>query len=639
MASSKGLKGDAEGLVADLKSAKAALASLHALGAKGAAGEGFVTATAKAKSEVEGLTEKLKELKKAQADADQKAKDRPTPQFVKWIQEAAKGIKSGLETLKGVAKGDAESIKTALGAGGLALEKGATLAAQSAIAIGVATAGLVAGVVKLGVESSAAEAKQKRALGYLTRAFGESTGAGRGVGKQGDVAYRVTLALAGEKGIEPAKALERMRGLIDAKFGRAQAELLFRVSADLGEVKGEGQAEALLSQLEAVKRLDDKLNDARNRGLKYYRAIEIERGGAQAAALDRFGEAGIRASEVLKQLALKGESLQQVSLRLRRGRIDADAFAKAVATVAGKDVAGAAGKGLDATLNRLKIGFSDLFTGWDLTPLDEAGKKIDSALSSDAGRDLKKAIGEVGAAVLGLTGDLSEADLKAAFTSAAAAARDLVPYIRATYETFKDLVDLIKEADKMGLFEPIKAPLRELDALAKATADKPEPPKSAEEAGKAFDAGLAAGIDADLAKVKAAGARAGDAAAHGANEALGIRSPSRVAMEQGKYYGAGWEIGIDQGAPRVAAAARRLAGGVANAGAGSGGSAGGDAFGGQGSVVIHAPFAPVITVSGSATEADAERIRSVLADAYAGQFLPLLRLAGRDAREQAMGGG
>src|SRR5262249_30026987 len=153
---------------------------------------------------------------------------------------------------------------------------------------------------------------------------------------------RVTLALAGEKGVDPGTALERMKRLIDAKFGREQTELLFRVSADLGAVKGEGQADALLSQLEAVKRLDDKLNDARNRGLKYYRAVEIERGGAQAAALDHFAESGIKASEVLKLLALKGESLQQVSLRLRRGRVDADDFARAVAQVAGKDVAGAA---------------------------------------------------------------------------------------------------------------------------------------------------------------------------------------------------------------------------------------------------------------------------------------------------------
>ncbi len=641
MASPKQLKAEVEGLSGDLKAAKASLASFQALAEKGAGGDAFVTATAKARSEVEGLTEKLRELKKAQGDADKTAKDRPTPQFVKWVQEASKSIGSGLSTLKGVASGDAESIKTALSAGGIALEKGATLALQSALAVGVAAAGIVAGTVKLGIESTAAADKQRRALGYLTRGYGEATGKGRGV-VQGDLAYRVTLALGAEKGVEPAKALERMRGLIEAGFGREPSELLFRVSADLGEVKGEGKAAELLGQLEALKKLDTKLEDARKRGLRYYRAIEIERGGAQTSALDKLGESGVKASEVLGLIAKKGESLQQVSLRLRRGRVDADDFARAVATVAGKDVAGAAGKGIDATINRLKIGFTSLFEGWDLSPIDEAGKKIDSALRSDAGRDLKKAIGEVGAAILGLTGDLSEADLSAAFTAAASAARDLVPYIRATFEVFKDLIELVKDADKIGLFEPVKAIFKGFDAASKiGLPEKAAPGKDAEEAGKAFDEGLAKGIDANAAKVKEAGARAGAGAAQGANEALDIRSPSGVGKDIGKNFDKGIEGGIDANATGPERAAARLAGGVAKAGAASGGTGIGGAAQGSGGIVVNAPFAPAITISGSATVADAERLRSVLADDYAGRHLPLLRQAMRDARElaQPIGGG
>lgn len=628
-------------LAAQLRAAKEEYRGLQ----EAAKGEGPKTRLEAAKAAVNDLATSYKALAAAKKEADRgeekraKDADKKAKEAQKAEEKRFKDQEKRRADEDKAVKEEKKALEEGAGKASDLLKSGAEAVTKAALAVTAAAAGLVAGAVKLGIESTAAADKQRRALGYLTRGFGEASGKGRGV-VQGDLAYRVTLALASEKGVAPEAALERMRRLIDAKFGREQTEMLFRVSADLGEVKGEGKAEELLGQLEAIKRLDGKLEDAKGR--RNYKAIELERGGAQAAALDKFAESGIKASEVLGLLARKGESLQQVSLRLRRGRIDADEFSKAVATVAGKDVAGAAGKGLDATINRAKIGLRSLFEGWDLSPIDELGKKLDDALKSPEGKDLKKSIDEIGKAMLDVLKNVSTDDLRSFFTSAAEAAHALAEGIRIARDMASDLVKVGKDIGLIGEKAERQGGPREIDVGGEKKAIyAPKGDKDAEETGKAFDEGLAKGIDENAAKVKEAGARAAKGAATGANEALGIHSPSTVATEQGKNYGQGWEIGIDAFAPRVAGAAARLAGGVARSGGAAGGQVGVGAAGGEGNIIINAPFAPAITLTGGATAADAERVRSLLADDYAGRHLPNLRQAFRDAREMASppGGG
>lgn len=509
-----------------------------------------------------------------------------------------------------------------------------------AAAAAVATAG-----AKFGIDVSSAKRDAEESLRNLTKNFG---GEKRGV-EQGDVAFRVTMSLAGEKGVDPQTAMQRVRGLIDSKFDRKDTEIYFRVSADLDAVKGGGTGDALLGQIETLKRLDAKLQD--QRGRRDYKAIQLEKGNAQATALDELAMSGVKTSEVLQLLANKGEGLKSVSMRLRRGKIDMDDFLHAAAKVAGKGMEGVAGRGWDATVNRIKIGVKTLFSDWDLSPLDEAGDKLDAALKGSDGAELKRAIGEIGKEFLRFTKDLTKEDISTGFKTAAEAAKQLADAVR----TARDLaVSLAGAAKNLGFGKLEEKDstrgVNEIDARGRSNTVGTEAVHERKrtiipylweiteyttkgiETGKAVMDGMAKGVADNAGKPAAAVGDAVGGMIEAGNAKAGIHSPSKVAAQQGKYYDEGWALGIKQNADMPARAAAGMVGGITGAGATAGGFGGGGAStgGGGGGNVYH--FSPNIVLPAGSSASTGATVNSAFAAAYP-VWLSWARQRDRDQQE------
>mgnify|MGYP000075353905 FL=1 len=583
---------------------------------------------AKAKAQVKDLSSEIKGLDRANREAERSAaKTAKEAQKLAEIRNAAKRPSSLLEGSGGEmsAKGaDAGSLFGSAFAGTFA----GNLASHAAVAIkdlAVSIPSMIGEGVIEGVKATSTKIRNIAILDRLTKG-------------QGEIAEQVSKSLAGETGIGEDKAMERVKALIQAKFDRGDTELVFKASAEIGAVKGEGKADAFLAILEKVQ-LEGKVTEKALKGL---------------------AGAGVEKSALLEQLKQTGETTEQVEARLKAGGVAAKDFARAAATAVQNDIGGVAGKGLDAMINKLKIGVGDLFDGMDegVSVIEGVGETIGKALSGAEGAQLKASISAAGNEVLALAKNITAADIKTLFSAAAGAATTLASGIKEAAGAAAALYNFAKQVSGSGshmesgssgtaegdaIEQEIAAGNRRAfireQAIEKAKADakrleeatagnaKGDAAAGGVQTGKAYADGLAKGIEENAGKPAAAAAAAMAGTIDAGKATAKIKSPSKVTEEEGKNLEEGRALGIQRNAWRPAAAAADSMGRTVNAGGatggalgGSGGSAGGNNY----------TFAPVITIPGGSDVGAA--IDRALTLAYPA-FLSMLRQSERDKRE------
>lgn len=488
--------------------------------------------------------------------------------------DAGSTLAKGAEAGKGSMSSGSEAIK---GAARYLGEKGVDFALSGARW----AADVAAGALKAGVEQSAAAQKQTAILDKLT-------------GGQGELAFKMAMSLGGATGVAPEVAIERLKGLIGAKFSQEEIPLLFSAAADLGEVKGAEKGKTFLEQLEKTQ----------------------AKGKATEESINGLAEAGISAESVLLQLAQKGEGLDKVRARLKAGEVSAKDFALAASAAVSKDFGGIAGKGLDAMWNRAKIGAVGVLSGFDLSPLDALGSKLDAAFAGDSGAELKKQISAAGSAVVALAGNITAADIKGAFEGIASAAStmakgvgDAAEFAGETFKAWKefsganaDEADTIERQIKLQTDKAQQRYDREQKAKAaaeiKPTSVDASPGVVAGGTGKgdataggiatgaALAAGMKKGVDDNAGLPAAATAAMVAGAIKAGDQQAQIKSPSRVMGTKGGYLAEGLEGGIDDNADKPARAAADMMRKTVRAGDGVGSSpgfGGSGASGGQGS--------------------------------------------------------
>ena len=619
-----------------------ARADVRALGAD------FRAAGAQAKAAERDFAAAVKAAEK-KADAEQKAaveaykfQQKAAVEAYKFQQKAAqekdKAGAAGVKAMFGTSVFDlaAGKIAGAFGKGheeteaikSTLLEAGggfATAIGGAALAIGAAGVGLVAAGLKFGIENTAQRQKNTAILDRLT-------------GGQGAEAEEFSKKLAGDTGTSEDKAMERVKGLIQAKFGKEDTGAIFRASADIGEVKGEGKAELFIKTLEKVQLA----------------------GSASEKSVKALLGAGVERSELLEGLKETGETTEAVEARLKAGKVSANEFTKAATSAVQKDIGGVAGKGLDAMFNRAKIAADDLFDNFDLSGIEALGGKVTEALGGETGAGLKVQITAAANSILDLTKNITAADIKGAFATAGEAATTAAAAIKTAATAAADLWNTIKqvkgsgshtEQDKGGLFgsgtdetiqhEIEQANLREqirADQRAAREKEKAEAAKAAVATGVAYGEGFAQGIEASSGKPIAAAAATGKGVVAAGNAAIKAKSPSREGEQSGGWYDEGWERGIAGNADKPAAAARAMGGGVVKAGnagiAGSSPAASANGAVAGGDVSIQ--YAPVFHFSDSTPDsvrAELKKAIDEMTPAMLARLLAGLRQNGRDSRE------
>ncbi len=546
--------------------------------------------TGEARASIKALTADIKAMERASKDAD-KAAVSAAKATEKGRDKANALAVKGYQYQKAAEADDAAKTAALYESAGAALSGGAALALKAALAIGAAGAGLVIAGIKTGIEATATKQKNIAVLDRLTKG-------------QGEIAESVSKQLAGQTGVSEEKAMERVKGLIQAKFNRAQTEDIFRASADIGEVKGEGKAELFIKTLEKVQFA----------------------GKASEKSVKALFSAGVEESAILAGLQRTGESIDGVRARLKAGKVTAEEFSKAATGAVQKDIGGVAGKGLDAMVNRLKIGFGDLFDGMDegVGALEGLGGLVGAALGGPEGVKLKEALSGAGNEILGLVKNVTAADLKALFSAAGSAATTMAAGIKAAAGAAADLWNITKQvsgrgshlesaqggggmgdAEEAELFlrnkafnDKIAAEQEKAAAKNKAAADEAAgaagvgPAKDAAavggyNTGKAYADGFAQGVGDNADKGAAAGAAMVGGAVKAGAAAQKSHSPSEVMAEKGDHYVEGYAGGIKRTAGQAAAAGADMVGRTVRAGGGAGAGAGaqGGAAGGP-SIVL-----------------------------------------------------
>lgn len=254
-----------------------------------------------------------------------------------------------------------------LTAGGKALGVGAAGAAAAAAAILAAAVAITYAAGKLlyaGLETGIQMSGKKQ---VATRALSKLDKSGKG-----EADYQLSVKLAAELGMDDATpVIDEFKRLLQAGFSREEIPLYIKAAADLGAVKGDEKAKAFLEQI----------TKAANKG-----------GKASLETLNALAEAGVNTDDVLKRLAKKGETIDQVKARLKTNQIEAKALAKAAAESVEAQMGGIAGKGFFAKLNSVKLGLAHLLDGFDLTPAEEALDNVSKVLKGPLGAELKTSL-------------------------------------------------------------------------------------------------------------------------------------------------------------------------------------------------------------------------------------------------------
>jgi len=597
---------DAAG-VAELKTQLAAAAKEYERFKDAAADAQFGAGFSAAAHQVDELTAKLAKLREEKR------------------RVAAEGVSSAIGGgNKGPDLGDLKSgAGVALDAGGALTAGGAALSAGGGIVLGAAERLAIAGAgfmkqgLEFGIQMSAERAKQKAIFDQLTHG-------------QGEVALQVRAKIAGETGMSGVDVGMRMRGLILAGFKRNDTELLLRAAADLGEVKGLGKAEAFLSTL-------DRLS---------------HRGSTTARDLKAMTGAGVDLADIFGRLGQKGETLQGFEARLKVGKVAALDFARAAGESVEAKMGGIAGKGLEAGINRAKVGLRGLFSGFDTGPLEKFGEVLVATLSGKDGAELKRSISDAGNEVIGLIKGVSKEDIKHVFQDAAFAAKELASIVKGAAESTGKIgkalgfgkTDKSVErgaVDNQGVQELVHEKRTVIPFLwyeetwkPKAEADAENAAADAANTGKAIADGMAKGIDNNAGGVRTAAARAAKGGVDAGNEAIGAHSPSVEAGKTGMYYDQGLERGIDQHAGLPAAAAGRAASRMLGAGRGGApvGSGVSGTSGGGGDTIVSVVYSVVNHLAAGSTR-DTEDAAERGARAPMQDFLAKVRSVVKDRNE------
>jgi hypothetical protein len=463
--------------------------------------------------------------------------------------------------------------------------------------------------VQYGIEKSAAREKQTSILDKLTRG-------------EGKLAYRVSTELSAATGVDTGTTRDRMKGLIQAHFNEADTRTQIKAAADIGEVLGAGAAESYLGALEKMS----------------------HRGKATERDMRAMTGAGVDLKHILAGLAGPSETIEMVETRLKAGKIASQDFARAAAAVVQKDMGGVAGKGLDATVNRLKIARDSLFSGWDTSPLDDLGKRIVEVMSSPVGEELKKSIGEVGAAVLNMSNSITKEDIAQALSAGAAAAHDLAEAIKMARDMASDFAPYAEML--VGVLQTVPgfsagmsllpggqafAEIGGEMALRERRPAEEGAAKEARNAGKDIAEGYAEGIKEGAPEVAAAVKTTLDAGIEAGNKTLDRHSPSKVYQGMGKDSALGYAKGANDNAGAVedagAGIARRAIAGT------GGGQAGGGVGGAPAPVVFQINLGGITIEGGAVSRADAEEHAEAIARALEPRLEAAVRRIQRDLTE------
>ncbi len=244
------------------------------------------------------------------------------------------------------------------GAGGVVLG-----AAEGILKASAALAAAGVAVAAVGFKFAVEKTSEKQLQSAILEKLGAKDG------------FKLALKLAGDFNLDEGDALGKVKGLLGAKFKEAEIPALVRIAVGIGAVKGEDKGKAFLEKLEAQQ----------NKG-----------GKASEETVKGFAEAGIDAEGVYKSLAAKlGISVDAAKAKVKAGTVDMKDALGAVKDAAAKDFGGIADKlggGIPAQLNKLRIGFGQLFADVDLGPLKDFLKQMNDAVAGPGGAAVKDGI-------------------------------------------------------------------------------------------------------------------------------------------------------------------------------------------------------------------------------------------------------
>ena len=507
------------------------------------------------------------------------------------FQSLLKGVESvfgtkGADAMMGGARNLVEAgdrlapIAPALGAAAGGLAAGAAVALAAGVAIGYGAAQLLAAGTKMALIESA---QRQRSIGIL-----DKLGKGQGA-KDYDVAVKIAADI-GADSVEPV--LKQYGKLLKAGFDKETIKLVIKASADLGAVEGEEKAKGFLQQLEKA----------------------ANKGKVNEESLNAMAEAGISVDAVLKKLAKSGESLDAVRARVKSGAVDAKVFAKAAASAVEDQLGGISGKGYLAGLARLKLGFSQLFTGLDMKGPEEALATLNDVIGGGKGAELKAAFtelfGEISKAIFdpfrGTEGKARIENITNGIIGlakvTASAVRIAAPLIERLITGFSVLAGLDESYPAVRALVGLKNvlvgivsldPKQVLAGIAGAFGGLTDLVFGQDlfALGNQMIAGLAQGITSGAGGVIEAIVSTVKAAIGAGKDAAVVQSPSKEFAWQGRM----WTEGLAQGANDNADAPARAVTGVvdgsiaaarARGGAGAGGAAGAEGGGAPGLTII-----------------------------------------------------
>lgn len=421
--------------------------------------------------------------------------------------------------------------------------------------------------------------------------------------------YDVAIKIAGQYGIDGDAAAAQVKKLLAAKFSETEIEAIVKVDVGMSAVLGDEKARAFI----------EKMTQQKNKG-----------GKASEDTIKGFAEAGVSVDQVWKQLAAKlGVSVAQAQGKVKAGTVDMKDALDSVRKAAEMDFGGIAdkvGNTIPVLLARVKLGISQLFSGFDLTPMKEALKNVAGLLEGPEGKLLKEEFSLTGSAMIkALFGPFEGAEGKQRLIGIMA---ELVALLRVVREVAKAAGEALKTmlpsgaAPGQGLAEILKGQRKTSDFAGgpMTWSDTTQSPaeKMMEKLGQSsvdvggtvktdgsaiggmFNEGVAEGIENNPDAAAAAFGLGQDLLAK-LRGSLGIASPSKEAMAIMGHFGDGMVKGAenDNGAAEAGAHVAAQVSGSTSAGL-AGGAGGGAPGAGGGSVVIN-----VIVPPGSPAETQA----------------------------------
>lgn len=530
-----------------------------------------------------------------------------------------KGASAFVKGAQGVV-GVGEKYGAAIKMGGTAIAAGGAIVAAAAVALLAAAAALTIAGIKIGAEAVKFGIEQTSIREKIQNAIGAS-------------GYEVGIKIAGQYGLDSEVAFRTVKGLLAAKFKESEIPAIVRIAVGIGELKGEEKAKAFIEKLEVQKTKGGKATEETVKG---------------------FAEVGIASDAVYKKLAQTLHiTVAQAQAKVKAGLIDTAVVLKAVQAAAADQFGNAAdgiGNLVPVLLARVKLGFAQLFTGFDLGPLKDALRNAAELLEGSEGAQLKAAFSEAGSEIIKtLFGPFQGPEGKQRMIAVMA---ELISLLHAVKDAAKEaapavksLIDLVASADKKDLSQIVKGQKKGSDlagpgmineglggVLGGLLGDGGMLPGALGEMGpkglplgSAFVDGIAQGINDNGAAIAAAAGLSAELLAT-VRGGLDIHSPSGKAAEIMGYFGDGLVKGAanDGGAAEAGASLAEQVSGSTQQGLGAGG-AGGAAGGGRGGGAIN------ITINISGAGGDAQAMGDTIAQIIRRE----LRSVAREGQERA----